>query len=150
MKRMLLALAAAAGVVLAGTASADPGGYVPPKPGSGSSVQIGGPGTLLGAGGLPPGQAADCHGWHPTFKRFSSLFHHKSGGAPTYNGHNPTANPANWGAAGYGVGGPAYNPQGYPPGAGGPNGPIMQGTLAFPHQPFIRSPRDFFMLDLNK
>ena len=53
--------------------------------------------------------------------------------------------------AGFGIGrGPAYNPQGFPPGAYGPNGPMMQGTLAFPHQPFIRSPRDYFMLDLNK
>jgi hypothetical protein len=24
-------------------------------------------------------------------------------------------------------------------------GPVQQGTLAFPHHPFVRSPRDYFM-----
>jgi hypothetical protein len=78
------------------------------------------------------------------------------------------------------MGGPAYSPQGFPPfgagggypgggcagGACGPNGggygggygpyggmqfnPMMQGTLVFPNHPFVRSPRDYFMVDVNK
>ena len=35
-----------------------------------------------------------------------------------------------------------------PPGYG--TNPMMQGTLVFPHHTFARSPRDFFMLELNK
>ena len=109
--------------------------------------QMGGPGTLLGAGDLPPGRGPDCYGFHPGIKRFLGVFHRGGGGGYGGHGHNPLRNPANWQGGGYGVGGPAYNPHGYPPGA---QGPIMQGTLVFPHQPFIRSPRDYFMLDLNK
>jgi len=26
----------------------------------------------------------------------------------------------------------------------------MQGTLVFPNHPFVRSPRDYFMVDVNK
>jgi hypothetical protein len=163
MKRTLIALAAAAGLGLsAGVASADPGGYAPPGPGAsmGTFGPVGGPNTLLGAGDLPPGRGPDMYGLHPCIKRF---FHIPAGGgkhggcgpggcgAGGYGGgHNALANPGNWGAGGYGMGGPAYNAQGYPPGAYGPYGPMMQGTLVFPHQPFARSPRDFFMLDLNK
>jgi hypothetical protein len=79
------------------------------------------------------------------------LFHH--GSCSQCNGQdsqkNPLANPANWAAGGYGNGGPAYNPYGFPPGAYGPNGPMMQGTLVFPNHPFVRSPRDYFMADVN-
>ena len=156
MKRFTIALVAAAGLGLfAGTAVADPGGYSPPggaAAGAGFG-QIGGPNTLIGAGDLPPGRAPDCYGWSPGIKRLFSKFrghghcHDCGGGAGSlYGGKNPLSNPANWGPAGYGVGGPAYNPNGFPPGTN----PMMQGTLAFPHQPFVRSPRDFFMLDLNK
>ncbi len=80
MKRMLIALAAAAGLSLS-VASADPGGYVPPGgKGAGSfptMSQMGGPNTLLGAGDLPPGRGPDMYGLHPCIKRF---FHIQPGG----------------------------------------------------------------------
>jgi hypothetical protein len=93
------------------------------------------------------------------------------------NGHNPLTNSANWAAGGYGMNGPAqsqtpfpgggygpggmaggYGPGGMPGpggmhGPGGPYGPMgppMQGTLAFPYNSLTRSPRDYFMMDLNK
>lgn len=152
MTRMLMTLAAAAGLVACGgKAAADPGGFAPPngQPGGAMSLgQIGGPGTLLGAGDLPPGRGPSPYGWNPKLK---SLFHwHKSGGNNCSNcggypgGGNPLQNPANWAAGGYGQGGPAYNPQGFPPGAYGPTGPAMQGTLVFPNHTFVRSPRDYF------
>jgi hypothetical protein len=142
MKRTLIALAAAAGLGLsAGVASADPGGYAPPGPGAsiGTFGPVGGPNTLLGAGDLPPGRGPDMYGLHPCIKRF---FHIPSGGGGKHGGCGPGGcGPGGYGfASGYGMGGPAYNPY----------GPMMQGTLVFPHQPFTRSPRDYFMLDLNK
>jgi hypothetical protein len=101
---------------------------------------MGGPNTLIGAGDVPPWRGPDMYGLHPCLKRF---FHIPPGGRCAngcgvngYGGYGP----ANLGAAGYGMGGPYY----------GPNGQIMQGTLAFPHHTFVRSPRDFFMLDVNK
>jgi len=160
MKRIIFSFAAVAALgVCAGRASADPGGYAPPGGAAAGAgfTQMGGPGTLIGAGENPPGQAPDCYGWTPSVKRFLHKF--KGGkhcndcgtGAGSMFGHkNPLSNPANWGPAGYGVGGPAYNPNGFPPGAYGPNGPMMQGTLVFPHHTFVRSPRDYFMLDVNK
>lgn len=152
MKRMFIALATAAGLSLSvGVASADPGGFAPPAGASngGAVMQMGGPGTLLGAGDLPPGRGPDRYGLHPKLKRLFHLGGGSSCNQPDY-GKNPLQNPANWSAGGYGQGGPAYNPQGFPPGAYGQGGPMMQGTLVFPHQTFVRSPRDFFMLDLNK
>ena len=155
MKRYMLSFAALAALGLFSTrASADPGGYAPPggaAAGMAGFSQMGGPGTLLGAGQNPPGQAPDCYGWTPSFKKFFGKFRHgcnNCGGTGGYGGgHDPLRNPANWGPAGYGVGGPAYNPNGFPPGAA--NYP-MQGTLVFPHHPFARSPRDYFMYDSNK
>jgi hypothetical protein len=149
MKRTMMALAAAAGLAaFAGTAAADHGGFAPPRGGSGvPSMGMGGPGTLLGAGDLPPGRGPDCYGWNPLFKR---LFRSKDSCGTAGSTHNPLANPANWAAGGYGQGGPAYNPQGFPPGAYGPNGPIQQGTLVFPHHTFVRSPRDYFMENVQK
>src|SRR5262245_28849298 len=144
MKQTMMALAAVAGLgVFAGAAAADPGGYAPPGPNAAAppSQQMGGPGTLIGAGNVYD-RGPDCYGWSPCIKKLFRLGH----GEPN-TPKNALKNPANWAAGGYGVGGPAYNPQGFPPGA---YGPIMQGTLVFPHQPFIRSPRDFFMVDLNK
>ena len=151
MKRFTYTLAALAALGLsAGRASADPGGFAPPSggPGMAGSMQIGGPGTLIGAGSLPPGQAPDCYGWSPSIKKFFHKFKRGHGdcGGSGFAGKNPLSNPANWGPAGYGVGGPAYNPNGFPPGYN----PMMQGTLVFPHHTFVRSPRDFFMLDVNK
>jgi hypothetical protein len=150
MKRMIIALATAAGLSLSvGVASADPGGFAPPIGGtSGAVSQLGGPGTFLGAGELPPGRGPDRYGCAPCIKKLFKLGHHANNCGPnTGYHHNPLQNPAHWGAGGYGMGGPAYNPQGFPPGA---FGPVMQGTLVFPHHTFVRSPRDFFMMDLNK
>ncbi len=178
MKRIIVALAVAAGLnAYMGAASADPGGYCPPGGGSGNLPtfgQIAGPNTLLGAGDLPPGKMPDRYGLHPCLKKF---FHVPTAmgagsGYPGGPGCNPLANPANWPAAGYGQGGPAYNPNGFPPGAYGPgygggfagggpgcppgfpgygpSNPMMQGTLAFPMNGFTRSPRDYFMMDLNR
>ncbi|VTT98960.1 unnamed protein product [Gemmataceae bacterium] len=120
MRKTLIALAAAAGLgVFAGTAAADPGGYVPPQPGAGGGgfTQMGGPGTLLGAGDAT-GRAPDRYGWNPIFKRFT-----RSGNCGTC-GQAAQAAPV-------------------------PNGP-MQGTLVFPNHTYVRSPRDYFMMDLNK
>ena len=150
MKRMIIALATAAGLSLSvGVASADPGGFAPPvgAANGGAINQIGGPGTFLGAGDVPPGRGPDRYGFAPCLKKlFKAGPYAKNCGGAEY-GKNPLQNPMYWSAGGYGQGGPAYNPQGFPPGA---YGPIMQGTLVFPHQPFIRSPRDYFMMDVNK
>jgi len=150
MKRMMM-VAVVLGLFGA-NALADPGGYIPTGQGGGGPAMgpIGGPGTLLGAGDAT-GRAPDRYGWSPSIKR---LFHRPpkdcNNGPAMNNGHNPLQNPANWAAGGYGQNGPAYNPQGFPPGSYGPNGPAMQGTLVFPNSTFTRSPRDYFMLDLNK
>src|SRR5262245_50047367 len=82
MKRMLIALAAAAGLSLSGgVATADPGGYSPPGGPSAGGIpnfsQMGGPNTLLGAGDLPPGRGPDMYGLHPCIKKF---FHIPPGG----------------------------------------------------------------------
>ncbi|MBX9624516.1 MAG: hypothetical protein K2X82_11970, partial [Gemmataceae bacterium] len=73
-------------------------------------------------------QCDDCGGKHGRGK----------GGCPGGNcgpfGRGGYADPA---AGGYGYG---------PNGAGGyPQ--MMQGTLVFPHHPFVRGPRDYFMVD---
>ena len=141
MKRMMIALAAAAGLSWsAGFASADPGGYVPPG-GKGAGAfptfsQMGGPNTLLGAGDLPPGRGPDMYGLHPCIKKFFHIQPYgRCGPGCAPGGHAGGAMPPV-----YGMGGPAY----------GPNGQMMQGTLVFPHSPYVRSPRDFFMVDVNK
>ena len=151
MKRMLIALAVVAGLGLsAGVSSADPGGYAPPGgPGAGGIANlstIGGPNTLMGAGDLPPGRGPDFYGLHPCIKRF---FHIPPGGrcpggacGPGGPGghHALGVHGSPYYGAGYGMGGPGYYP----------GGGMMQGTLAFPHHPFVRSPRDYFMVDVNK
>src|SRR5262245_44827135 len=145
-KKLVLGVVAGLGL-FAAFATGDPGGYSPPRAGSATQISsMGGPGTLIGAGDLPPGRGPDCYGWSPCIKKLFRI------GVPSERASrkNPLKNPANWSAGGYGVGGPAYNPQGFPPGAYGPNGPMMQGTLVFPHHPFVRSPRDYFMVDVNK
>ncbi len=136
MKRMLMTVAALG--LMAGGARADwggPGGPPPGAPGAGGAQvpQLGGPNTLLGMGDAYNGVAPDKYGLHPRLKR---LFH--LGGSSK----SPPAS-AQMGSAqmGYGQNGPAYNPGAYGQ---------AQGTLAFPNHPFVRSPRDFFMLDLNK
>jgi hypothetical protein len=117
MKRMLLALAAVAGLAAAsGSARADWGGIGPgtgaaqlPPPGS-----VNGPGTLMGMGAASnPSRGPDVYGVAPWLRKPLRL-------------RGATACPPV---------GPAVG--GY--------GPVQQGTLAFPHHPFVRSPRDFFM-----
>jgi len=148
MNRMLIALAVAAVLGMsANISSADPGGYAPPGGAGAGSIptfsQMGGPNTLLGAGDLPPGRGPDYYGLHPCIKRF---FHIPPGG------RCPTGACAPGGMGGHGVAGSPYYGAGYGTGGPGyyPGGGVMQGTLAFPHHTFTRSPRDFFMMDLNK
>jgi|SRR5579872_1923855 len=167
MSRFMIGLATCAGLSLyTGVSSADPGGYVPPGGQGGGSLpswsQIAGPNTLLGAGDLPPGRSPDRFGLHPCIKKFFHVPTSSGPGGGGYGGGRGLGNAANWPAAGYGMGGPAYNPMGYPgpgmmgPGGAGPAGPYagyppaMQGTLVFPYNNLIRSPRDYFMVDVNK
>ena len=135
MKRMLMAVAALG--LAAGAVRADWGGPGAAPSGGGGGAggmpqlpQIGGPNTLLGMGDPSNGAAPDKYGLHPRIKRLFRM----QPAQPSYQ------------QMGYGQNGPAYNPTGYPPGSAAP----AQGTLAFPHHPFVRSPRDFFMLDVNK
>ena len=138
MKRMLIAVAALG--LAAGAARADWGGRVVAtgnpqgQPSPPQLPQVGGPNTLLGMGDPYNGQAPDRYGLNPRLRRMFRLGN---------SGQSPSAY---YPMMGYNQNGPAYNPHGYPPGAYGP----AQGTLVFPHHTFLRSPRDFFMLDLNK
>ncbi len=118
--------------------SGGPQGQQAPQGGQGMPAmpQLGGPNTLLGMGDPYNGAAPDKYGLNPRLKRMFRLGSQQPPVAPSY--YYPQM--------GYNQNGPAYNPTGYPPGAYGP----AQGTLVFPHHPFVRSPRDFFMLDLNK
>lgn len=134
MNRMLMAVAAL--VLATGVAHADWGGPGAPPAGSGMTLpQIGGPNTLIGMGGPYNGSEPDMYGLNPRIKRFFRL---KSAGEP---GAVPPS--YYYPQMGYNQNGPAYNPTGYPPGAYGP----AQGTLVFPHHPFVRSPRDYFMYE---
>ncbi len=72
------------------------------------------------------------------------------------NAYGPAGQPGGFGPGGQYGAGPAgcancqagpYQPQPY---AQQPYGPMMQGTLAFPYNSFTRSPRDYFMVDVNK
>lgn len=130
MKRILMAFAVAVGwAATTDTVRADWGGYTTAGPAAGATLpppgQIAGPGTLFGAGAATPGQPTAQYGLNPHLRK---LF--KFG-----NGCN------NCGKGG-GYAGPAYGPPPYTP--------VMQGTLVFPHHPYIRSPRDFFMYEPNR
>ncbi len=138
--RVLLAMVALG--LAASAARTDWGGPgAPPPPRGQASMpqmpQLGGPNTLLGAGGAYAG-TPDPYGLNPRIKRMFRLGTHKEPAAVPPSYYYPQM--------GYNQGGPAYNPTGYPNGAYGQ----AQGTLVFPHHTFLRSPRDFFMLDLNK
>lgn len=156
MKRMLMALAVA-GITAAGSARADWGGYGPPSPQGGYPVTAGAfndPNTLLGLGTAAPGHVPDRYGLMPSLKKafhigegcstcggrkpLLGLFGHggcKTSGDPG-TGHFPghSGGYGGYGYGGYGSGG-AANPT------------MMQGTLVFPHHPYVRSPRDFFMTE---
>jgi hypothetical protein len=139
MKRMLMAVAALGLATVA--VRADWGGPgAPPTPAGGGVQlpQLGGPNTLIGMGDPYNGVAPDKYGLNPRLKRMFRI------GTPREPAKVPPS--AYYPQMGYNQGGPAYNPNGYPPGGFGP----AQGTLAFPHHPFIRSPRDYFMMEPNK
>lgn len=131
MKRMLIAVAALG--LAAGAVRADWGGKSAPS-GAMPAPGIGAPNTLFAPTEPFNGVAPDPYGLHPRLKKLFRL-------------GTPARTPAQYyPQMGYTQNGPAYNPTGYPPGMYGP----AQGTLAFPHHPYVRSPRDFFMLDLNR
>ncbi|VTR91549.1 unnamed protein product [Gemmata massiliana] len=134
MKRLLLAIVAVG--LTTSAARSDWGG-----PRSATGQQAGAPvqadpNTLLGAGGPYNGVSPDKYGLNPRLRKLFHLGSRSSSvpAAPQYP------------QMGYTQNGPAYNPNGYPAGAYGP----AQGTLVFPHHTYSRSPRDFFMLDLNR
>lgn len=151
MKRMLMTLAAAAGLtVTAGAARADWGGYTTAGPAAPAAApvpgQVAGPNTLFGAGAPGP-QGPTQYGLNPHLRKMFRL----NGGCNTCDGYGkhggyggPGGFGGGYGAGGFGgggAGGPGYAP---------PYTPVMQGTLAFPHHPFVRSPRDFFMYEPNR
>ena len=120
MKRMLFALAVVAGVAAAsGSARADWGGVGPNTGGAQLPPpgSVSGPGTLMGAGAASPTRGPDQFGLAPWLRK--PLRARGVTACPPVAGGYPAA------AAGYGQ--------------------VQQGTLAFPHHPFVRSPRDFFM-----
>lgn len=141
MKRMLMALAAVAGVaVAAGSARADWNGNSPPVPGGGAQLpapgQIAGPNTLFGMGAANPTKGPDQYGLLPKLRK--AFRTDSSAGCKNCGGSGGPAGP---GYPGY-VPGVSPNYSAYPP--------AMQGTLVFPHHPFVRSPRDYFMYEPNK
>lgn len=155
MKRMLMTLAAVAGMAAAaGSARADWGGFSPPTGSQGMPLPMAtpagfnAPGTLMGMGAPVPGHAPDPYGVHPALRRslrlndscntcgHRGLFGHKDGGGLFGHGGFGHGGLGHGGGGGYG-----YGPQ-YPP--------VMQGTLVFPNHPFVRSPRDFFMYEPNR
>lgn len=143
-------MAAVVGVaVAAGAARADWGGYNPPRPQQGPAAGPGeftSPNTLAGLGHTQAHKPADRYGLLPGLRK---LFHVGKGDCPDCGGKHGRGDGCGPGGCGpFGGGRPGG------PGAGGygPYGPgnppgVMQGTLAFPHHPFVRSPRDFFMYE---
>lgn len=122
MKRLWTA--AVAGVIVsAGVSLAEPGGptFAAPPP-------------SMGMDGVPEESGPtveDVYGCHPLLRKL--CFWKKS--APPAHG-KPIMGP-------YGQL-PGTVPNHAPAGAGVP-GSAMPGTLVFPHHPFVRSPRDYFM-----
>jgi hypothetical protein len=132
MKRMLMALAVAAGLTAAaGSVRADPGGYAPPGPNGAAQLpppgSFSGPNTLLGMGAPGAMGPGGMYGLNPSLRKAFRT-----------------------GGCGYGCAGCAGGPGGYGYGPSYPGGQMMQGTLVFPNHPFVRSPRDFFMYEPNK
>ncbi|MFM8271941.1 MAG: hypothetical protein ACKODX_06350 [Gemmata sp.] len=142
MKQLLLATMVVG--FTAGAVRAEWGGPrpapMPPQGAQGSPVpRIGGPNTLLGQGNPYNGVAPDKYGLNPRLRKMFRL------GPPSNSGQPQVPPSYYYPQMGYNQNGPAYNPTGYPTGAYGP----AQGALVFPHHSFVRSPRDYFMLDLN-
>jgi hypothetical protein len=138
MKRRWMTLAAVAGLVAAGgSANADPGGFAPPggtlfsSPVQAVGGEVTDTNTLMGYATAPSTKAPDRYGLLPGLR---NLFRVKKSGCADCDGkggkHKDGCGPS--GPVGYG-------PPAYPP--------VMQGTLAFPHNPYVRSPRDYFMYE---
>lgn len=145
MKRILLGLAVAA--LAATTATADPGGFAPPAPrgGQGMPTPAGhttGPSdTLVGAMTAPSTTPPQRYGMLPGLRKLFNLDKgcnecgdsrgHGKGGCPN-GGCGPFGRGTYTGAGGHG----GMNPYA-----------AQQGTLVFPHHPYVRAPRDFFMYE---
>ena len=140
MNQRWMTLAAVAGLMMAGSAKADPGSYAPPGgPQAGmygqppSTGEFSDPNTFVGYASAKSHKAPDRYGLLPGLR---NLFHFKS------KSKSGSCNDGNCGKAGCNPGyaaGPGAGMAEYPP--------VMQGTLVFPHHPFVRSPRDFFMYE---
>lgn len=141
MKRFLLSAVAglALGLLLTGTASAD--GPAAPAPMGAAPVN----GVVSGncGGGCGFAHHDSRFGWNPLLRKLA--FWKRDNGCGTcgdrggllarLRGLSPFG--GGCGAGGCGGNAPAFNPY--------PNG--VPGTLVFPQHPYVRSPRDFFMLD---
>lgn len=124
MKRMMILAAAAVGIL----AFVEVASAAGPGPRAAGVVEPAGHyGPVANSGGR--------YGLHPLFSRGSRGL--KSAGCDT-------CGDARGGARGCGAGG-CGAPSPYAGAPGYPGGP-MPGTLAFPVNPYIRSPRDFFMV----
>ena len=143
MKRMWLALAAMAGVSV-GTGRADPGGYAPPGGASAgyqlpsASQEFSAPGTVMGLGAAAPGKGPDRYGLLPGLRKAFRV----GDTCPSCGckgGHCSWCHKGKIGHGGGGGGGYGYGAPADPP--------VMQGTLVFPHHPYVRSPRDYFMYE---
>ena len=151
MKRMTMALAAAAGVAAAaGSARADWGGIgrqTPPQavtPAGGGEFTS--PGTLSGLVTEPAHKAPDRYGVLPGLRKVFRLGHKDEcsdcgGKHGRGKGGCPGGNCGPFGRGGYADPGAGQGQQ-YPQ--------MMQGTLVFPHHPFVRGPRDYFMSEPNR
>ena len=135
MNRMIAAAVAVLGLTCGAFAAGPVKGVV--APGCADCGATGGAGYAPAAG-WGGGGCKDCDpkfGLNPFFKKL--LFWKKDTGCGTC-GRGLFGNCAGTGVgAGVGGHGAAFNP--YPGG--------VPGTLVFPHNPYIRSPRDWFMQD---
>ncbi|MFO0800670.1 MAG: hypothetical protein U0804_24665 [Gemmataceae bacterium] len=144
MKRILLALAVAA--LSATAASADPGGFAPPAPRGGQQAPPGyampanhtaqAPTTLVGAMSAPAERPPDRYGMLPGLRKLFSLDKGCSTCGECNGKHRGGCPGGGCGPFGHGSYGGAVAPP-----------PVNQGTLVFPHHPYVRSPRDFFMYE---
>ena len=142
MKRMLMALAAVGGLTAAGGSVRADWGQTPAPPpnygggGAAMPAEFTTPGTLLGLGHAQSGKAPDRYGLLPSLRRTLKL---DGGGCSTCGkGGSGFVGPHSGKGGGH-LAGPGYGYAQYPP--------VMQGTLAFPNHPYVRSPRDFFMYE---
>ena len=129
MNRTWMALVAVVSLAAAaGPANADPSGYAPP---GGPQAGYAGPtmgasepntDTLVGWMKQKPDHAPDRYGLLPGLKKMFT----KKKTCDTCEGK---------GSHGQGGAGPYVPP------------PVNQGTLVFPHNPYVRGPRDFFMYE---